>query len=112
MILTLPWPPASLSPNKRQHWSALARAKAAYRYACAMTAKQQGATKVAAERLAVSLVFMPPDRRHRDLDNCLAAMKAGLDGLADVLGVDDSKWRLSIEMGEATGGFVRVEVKA
>ena len=35
MNVTLPWPPSALSPNARQHWSALARAKKAYRAACA-----------------------------------------------------------------------------
>jgi crossover junction endodeoxyribonuclease RusA len=30
-----------------------------------------------------------PDKRHRDADNCLAAAKAGLDGMADALGVND-----------------------
>jgi crossover junction endodeoxyribonuclease RusA len=29
------------------------------------------------------------DKRHRDADNCLAAAKAGLDGMADALGVND-----------------------
>jgi crossover junction endodeoxyribonuclease RusA len=62
--------------------------------------------------LRVSLDFRPPDRRRRDLDNLLASMKAGLDGLADALGVDDSRWRLAIEMGEpAAGGCVCVTVE-
>jgi crossover junction endodeoxyribonuclease RusA len=61
----------------------------------------------------VGLVFVPPDKRHRDADNMLAAMKAGLDGLADVLGVDDSRWRLAFEVDRSRiGGFVRVEVAA
>jgi crossover junction endodeoxyribonuclease RusA len=47
------------------------------------------------------------------LDNLLASMKAGLDGLADALGVDDSRWRLLIEMGEPVkGGCVCVKVGA
>lgn len=40
----------------------------------------------------------------------MAAMKAGLDGLADVLGVDDSRWRTSYEMSPDIGGMVKVEV--
>jgi crossover junction endodeoxyribonuclease RusA len=63
--------------------------------------------------LAVHLHFVPPDRRRRDLDNLIASMKAGLDGLADALGVDDSRWKLSAEApaaGGEVGGFVRVEV--
>ena len=110
--LTLPWPPADLSPNARQHWSKLARAKKAYRAACAWTAKEQGAKRIEAERLHVSLVFYPPSRRAFDLDNMLARMKSGLDGLADVLGVDDRHWKLEIDRSDEIGGFVRVEVTA
>lgn len=47
-------------------------------------------------------------RRAYDLDNALARMKAGLDGLADVLGVDDSRWSLSIARADAVGGYVQV----
>lgn len=112
LTLTMPWPPRALSPNARHaHWATLARAKRAYRGACAWAARQQGAARIDAPALAVSMTFVPPDRRARDLDNCIAAMKAGIDGLADVLGIDDSRWTLTAVMGEAqSGGFVRVEV--
>lgn len=114
VVLTLPWPPTTLSPNTRHgHWSTLARAKKRFRAACATTAQAQGARPLAGliGGLLVNLRFIPPDRRHRDLDNCIASMKSGLDGLADVLQVDDSRWRLSCEMvaGEI-GGMVKVEV--
>ncbi len=109
--LTLPWPPTALSPNTRQHWSALSRAKKAYRHACAITARQQGATRSDAKKLHVSLVFVPPTRRAYDLDNLLARMKSGLDGLADVLGVDDKHWSLTIAKADEVGGMVRVEVR-
>ncbi len=108
--LTLPWPPTALSPNTRQHWSALSRAKKAYRNACAITARQQGAARSEAKKLHVSMVFVPPTRRAYDLDNLLARMKSGLDGLADVLGVDDRHWKLEIDRSDEIGGFVRVEV--
>lgn len=46
------------------------------------------------------------------MDNCIAAMKAGLDGLADVLGVDDSRWELVATIGEPRkGGAVAVTVE-
>lgn len=115
MIITLPWPPSELSPNSRPpHWSVHARAKKRYRSACALTALSQGATKLQAEMLQVHLTFVPPDRRARDLDNLIASMKSGLDGLADVLGVDDSRWRLAAELivDGTVGGLVRVEVAA
>lgn len=108
--LTLPWPPSDLSPNARQHWSKLARAKKAYRAACAWTAKEQGAKRIEAERLRLTITFVPPNRRAHDLDNCLARFKSGLDGLADVLGVDDKAWSLTISKSDEVGGLVRVEV--
>lgn len=43
--------------------------------------------------IPVSIVFVAPDRRHRDLDNCLAAAKSQLDGIADALGVNDKRFR-------------------
>ena len=111
LSITLPWPPSALSPNARHHWRVHAKAKKAYREACSLTAMSQGATQVESDELAVALVFVPPNRRARDLDNCIAAMKSGLDGLADVLGVNDNRWTLTAVLDrEQIGGFVRVSV--
>lgn len=110
MIYTMPWPPTELSPNARLHWAKLAKAKKKYREACAWTALSQGGKKVEASGLHVRLTFYPPSRRPIDLDNCLARFKAGIDGLVDVLGVDDSKWEITIRKAEEVGGFVRVEL--
>lgn len=109
--ITLPWPPKELSPNARVHWAQLARAKKAYRAACAWTAREQGARRLEADKLTLSLTFYAPTRRAFDLDNALARMKSGLDGLADVLGVDDKHWKLNIARGEGIGGMVKVEVR-
>lgn len=113
----LPWPSSQLSPNARGHWTRLAQAKKAYRARCRAIAGVAApilseALQRLPERLDVAITFVPPDRRARDLDNLLASMKSGLDGLADALGVDDSRWRLQIEMaGETTpGGIVLVDV--
>lgn len=110
ITLTLPWPPKELSPNARLHWAQLAKAKKDYRAACGWTAKEQGAGRIATEKLHLALTFHAPTRRAFDLDNALARMKSGLDGLADVLGVDDKHWSLSIARSEEIGGFVKVEV--
>lgn len=110
MNLTLPWPPVALSPNTRSHWAVLAKAKKAYRLACYLTAIEQGAHKLEAKSLHLEIVFYPPTRRKIDLDNALARMKSGLDGLCDVLGVDDANWRLTILMSNEIGGFVKVNV--
>ena len=110
--LTLPWPPPELSPNKRLHWAQLAKAKQKYRNECYLHAIAQNAKKITADRLEIGLEFVPPNRRKFDLDNLLARMKAGLDGLADVLGVDDSRWSISMERSCAPvpPGFVLVAV--
>lgn len=109
--ITLPWPPADLSPNARVHWAVLAKAKKAYRYACFVQAKSQGLQESASQRLHLILTFYAPTRRAYDLDNALARMKSGLDGLADVMKVDDKHWSLSIRKAEEIGGFVKVQIK-
>lgn len=112
MLITLPWPPSSLSPNVRQHYMALARAKKSYRSACWFTAHSQGLRRMSAQKLHLSIEFVPPSRRAFDLDNCLARLKAGLDAIADITGVDDRHWSLSISRSETVGGMVRVTVEA
>lgn len=113
--VVLPWPPRGLSPNARQHWAALAKAKKSYRARCALQARAQGLVRVsdgAHAHALIALTFSPPDRRARDLDNVLASLKSGLDGLVDVLGVDDARWALSIQWGAPVkGGAVRVVVE-
>lgn len=110
MKITLPWPPAGLSPNARLHWAKLAKLKKVYRTACAYQAMAQGVRQIKAKKLHINLIFIPPTRRAYDLDNALARMKSGLDGLADALGVDDSLWSLTIQKGEGIGGMVKVEI--
>lgn len=109
-MIRLDWPPQQCSPNARGHWSSLAKAKAAYRADCAWLAKQAGEQHDGP--LLVSVTFRPPDKRRRDLDNALAAIKAGLDGVADAIGVDDRHWALMLAWGEpVTGGAVEVEIR-
>jgi crossover junction endodeoxyribonuclease RusA len=66
------------------------KSKTEYREACYWLTKQQaGGWKHGQGDLHLTLTFLMPDKRHRDADNCLAAAKAGLDGMADALGVND-----------------------
>ena len=62
--------------------------------------------------LALSLTFCPPDRRRRDLDNLLAAMKADFDGVSQALGIDDQLFEpLTLRRGDVVkGGVVVLEV--
>ena len=109
MIVILPWPPKELSPNARVHFRKKAAAVKTYKldaYFSACAAGRQAGS-------SVSITFNPPDNRRRDLDNMLASIKSGLDGIAAAIGVDDSKWSLTIRKGEVVkGGQVTVEVTA
>ena len=62
-------------------------------------------------RIALSLLFFPPCNRKRDLDGCLSACKAFLDGLAAGWGVDDSQFRpITIDFAEKRrGGEIEVD---
>lgn len=112
MRLTLSWPPSVLNPNARANWRTTARAKKAMRTCWAYEALEQGARRLQAQQLQVAIEFCPPaDGRRRDTDNMLASCKAGLDGLAGVLDVDDSNWRLSIATGAPVlGGAVHIVI--
>lgn len=129
--LSLPWPPSALSPNRRQHWHALAKAKKRYRNACFLTTRTDVDVMAAAESirrdlpngslylichgpLTLSLDFHPPNRRSFDRDNLLARMKSGLDGMCDALGIDDSAFAsITVAVGEVRkGGEVVVRIGA
>jgi crossover junction endodeoxyribonuclease RusA len=106
--ILLPWPASALSPNARGHWSRRSRAAKAYRMQCFLFAKKAGL--VAPEgRILLQLEFLPPTARRRDDDNLLASFKAGRDGLADALGIDDSLFVSQVQIGEVRpGGAGRV----
>jgi len=110
MIIALPFPSKTLSPNARPHWAALAKAKKAYRWTCSLLARPLG--KVDADRLHITITFNPPlPNRARDQDNMIASFKAGADGVADTIGVDDSKWSVTHKFGEPVkNGSVTFEI--
>lgn len=92
LSVDLPWPARNLHPNARPHWSEKARYVKAARFAAREMAKHIG--KIDAEAVKVTCIFSPPPiKRNRDGDNLLAACKAYFDGIADAIGVDDSRFR-------------------
>jgi crossover junction endodeoxyribonuclease RusA len=111
--ITLPWPPSALSPNARVHWSKKSKAAKLYREACFNLTKQaiaSGFTIPKSEKLSLWIDFYPPDRRKRDDDNCISSFKSGRDGLAQALGIDDSKFRSHPYIEERIGGFIKVRI--
>jgi crossover junction endodeoxyribonuclease RusA len=97
-------------PNSRVDRRASAGTRRKYREAGAWACKAAGFRGVDWQRAHLLITFCPPDRRKRDLDNMLAAIKSGLDGVSDVLGVDDSVWDLTIRRGcVVKAGEVQIE---
>lgn len=95
----LTWPPRVLSPNARVHWGSRARIAKKYRHdarlvALAALRNHDLAELQEAKVLHLWLEFHPPDRRRRDDDNVFGSFKAGRDGIADALQVDDHLFRM------------------
>lgn len=118
ITLELPFPDSHLMPNaaRRLDW----RAKAAYAQTARGTAKYEAYNAKPRydfalpkeQRLALTLRFYPPNRKDRDLDNLLAAMKPSLDGICDSLEIDDKMFcPIVLEWGEIVkGGKVVIEI--
>lgn len=112
-ILELPYPPSELSPNSRIFWSAKARAVKTYRTLCAYHAKNSGLANridLTQEKIELCIEFFKPDRRKRDDDNIIASFKAGRDGVADALGIDDNRFKVSYSVSDevSCGGKVKL----
>ena len=103
--VTIPWPSPVLSPNSRAHWRRVAQAKAQARNATRVFARSNRLRAPDGDGpIAVSIVAHPPTGwRTGDRDNFLARLKAHLDGLAEALGVNDARFRPSLEIGERRG---------
>lgn len=112
ITIQLPFPSMQLNPNKRLHWSKLARAKKQYRQVCYHLTKALKLPAIPTEGdLTVSMTFYPPDRRRRDRDNLVASMKSGLDGVATALKVDDCRFDPRPYLSQETGNYVLIEIE-
>lgn len=117
MKIELPWPDPSLAPNRKngRHWGAVHSVKSkrlADARLLTLAAMRQAGYVPPPGALALSLTFCPPDKRRRDLDNLLAAMKPDFDGISQALGVDDQLFEpLTLRRGAPVkGGRVVLEV--
>jgi len=94
MIINLPYPNKELMPNRKngKHWGATVKAKdnaSANAYYITLEALQtQKYDHIGL--IPLTITFVQSDKRHRDLDNLLAASKSTIDGIAKALKVDDS----------------------
>jgi Holliday junction resolvase RusA-like endonuclease len=99
-VLDLSWPPADVSPNAHHgHWGQRYRAQQSYKTTCAWEIKACKLPRLPAGSIPeIHTVFFQPDNgRKRDWDNMIASSKYALDAIAEALGVNDNKFRLSFE---------------
>lgn len=94
----LPWPSSALSPNTYAHHHYKARQKKAYRAEIGAEVLEQmllmpTPVRIPDGDLALHLFFVRPTYRHCDLDNLIARMKAGIDGMCDALRIDDRRFK-------------------
>jgi len=111
MQITLSWPNKLLSPNSRAHWAKRQPFKSAYRNEGYWKAQALG-VELPAIRHHLKITFYPPTKANRDIDNCLASIKAGLDGVADGLAINDRFFRpITIDFAETDKKNPRVVIE-
>jgi len=109
-MLTFPWPPKELSPNNCSHYYEKAKKKAIYKDLWYWTTKEANIQK--GDYSELSIVFYKQNRRWMDLDNMLASIKSGLDGMCLALEIDDRCFtKITVEIGQEIAGMIKVEIK-
>lgn len=116
MTLTLPFPPSALLPNRARglHWAKKGRIASEYRQAVGWTARTDwGRRRPLRPPVTLAVMFVVADNRRRDVDNLVAAFKAGLDGLVDAGVIVGDHWQgltISYTVERGTSAHVRIEV--
>ena len=112
MRLELSWPPVELSPNyNKGNWEQKSRLRKSYFNECFYTAKAMNVSFGKLANIPVKITFHPKTKNTPDLDNCLAWIKSGLDGVAKACGINDRQFRpITLDIGEPVkGGKVLLE---
>jgi crossover junction endodeoxyribonuclease RusA len=108
--LVLPWPPKELSPNSTLHWARKAKFKKEYRRTCWALTLEAGWINPPEGKIPLTITFYPPDKRHRDADNMVASIKAGLDGVADAMKVNDRQFLPTFVFTDQVMGVVTIQL--
>jgi crossover junction endodeoxyribonuclease RusA len=102
-------------PNRKngKHWGATSKVKHQAIHDAFYATKEAFKTHVLHTNglIPLNITFVQSDKRHRDLDNLLAASKPAIDGIAKALNVDDSIFEpITIKRGYNTKSFMEVEI--
>jgi len=94
--LVLPWPSKDLSPNARVHYRVKAAATKAARQLAVVLAFEAGwrDARLPEGRLHLWIdCYQAPGKKLPDDDNMIGRCKAYRDGFAQVLGIDDKRFK-------------------
>ena len=73
--------------------------------------RKAGLSKISAGKAHLTLRYLPPDRRRRDLDNLLAASKWAIDAISESIGLDDCHFNYTLIRGDPIkGGVLEVTI--
>ena len=90
-MIRLPFPPSSLSGHNTGHWRGKSATVALFRALAAERAEEAGIAAPEDGDIIVRVTFYPPDKRG-DRVNFPNRCKPIFDGIADALGVNDSRF--------------------
>lgn len=115
MKIILSYPNSELMPNRKNgsHWAKTKIAKDYTRDEAFYITKAEMKSNALHTKglIPLNITYVQADKRHRDLDNLLAASKAAIDGIAKALNVDDSIFEpITIKRGYNTKSFMEVEI--
>ena len=112
--IVLPWPSRLLHPNTRVHYMPKSRAAKKSKLDAQLVALAAGwkGIRMGTGRLHVWIDGYPTDKRRRDEDGLLSSLKWALDGIAEVMGIDDSRFipHPWIKDSIVKGGEVRIRI--
>lgn len=111
MKITLPLPYKALNPNRKSHPLTKSKYVKQYRSIARLVTLEALGGKPAPKFSRYRLQFYFGAKRRRDDDNAAASFKAGRDGIAEALGIDDSDLRMETTPEMLTDPkFPRLEV--
>ena len=109
MRIVLPHlPPSKAYPNKKTHYFTLSSIRREQQEEMIAYVLEQGRPDTPYDRAHITITWRSKDKRNRDVDNLLSAMKGSIDGLihAGVI-VDDSAKHLSYTLYYEWGDKVK-----
>ena len=101
-------PPSRAYPNRKTHYLTLSAIRSQQREEAIAYVLEQGRPDSPMKRAHITITWRSKDKRKRDIDNLLSAMKGSIDGLVDA-GVieDDSAKQLSYTLYYEWGDSVK-----